>query len=165
MPSVDVAILMGSHNDWEIMQHAAAALDEFGVGHEVRVLSAHRTPDEALAYAAAAEGRGLAAIIAGAGGAAHLAGVLAAKTIVPVLGVPLPSSALNGMDALLATVQMPAGVPVATLAIGKPGALNAALLAVAIIATRRPELREKLHQYRRSRAQAILDRPDPRASP
>jgi 5-(carboxyamino)imidazole ribonucleotide mutase len=151
-----VAILMGSKSDWETMRHAAETLDRFGVVHEARVLSAHRTPRETSEYVAKAEGRGIEVVIAAAGGAAHLAGVAAAHTILPVLGVPMESAALKGLDSLLATVQMPGGVPVGTLAIGKPGAVNAALLAVAILAVARPELREKLRAFRKEQAEKVL---------
>lgn len=160
--SVDVGILMGSRNDWEAMKAAADVLAEFGVPHEVRVISAHRTPDAAIAYAESAESRGLKAIIAGAGMAAHLAGILAAKTPVPVLGVPMQSKALQGLDSLLSTVQMPMGVPVATFAIGSAGAANAALFAVAMLANDRPELRKKLIAFRQRQTQDALDKPDPR---
>lgn len=139
---------MGSKSDWDTMRHAADTLKEFEVEHECRVISAHRAPALLAEYAGSAEARGMQALIAGAGGAAHLAGVTAALTLVPVLGVPMESKALHGMDSLLSIVQMPAGIPVATLAIGKAGAINAALLAVAIMANSRPELREKLRQYR-----------------
>ena len=139
---------MGSKSDWETMRHASETLTQFEVAHECRVLSAHRTPDEMNEYAKAAESRGLEVIIAGAGGAAHLPGMVAAQTIVPVLGVPVESHALKGMDSLLSIVQMPGGIPVGTLAIGKAGAINAALLAVAILANQRPPLREKLHAFR-----------------
>ena len=138
------------------MQHAHQILKQFGVPHECRVLSAHRTPQQAAEYAARAEERGLKVLIAAAGGAAHLAGVLAAHTILPVLGVPMTGWALQGLDALLSTVQMPGGIPVGTLAIGKPGAINAALLAVAILALERPELREALRAYRQEQAEKIL---------
>lgn len=150
-----VAVLMGSKSDWETMQHADQMLDRFGVPHESRVMSAHRTPQLASEYSAAASSRGIEVIIAAAGGAAHLAGVIAAHTILPVLGVPMKSEALNGMDSLLATVQMPAGIPVGTLAIGKPGAINAALLAIAILANSRPELRSKLQQFRDEQEQQV----------
>src|SRR6266704_779065 len=143
-----VGVVMGSDSDWEIMQHAVAQLAHFGIAHDARVLSAHRTPDDAFAYAERAAANGLACIIAGAGGAAHLAGVLAAKTTLPVLGVPMPSRHLQGLDSLLAIVQMPAGVPVATFAIGEAGAQNAALFAVAILAGRDPALRERLATFR-----------------
>ncbi len=160
--TVDVGILMGSRMDWEAMKAAADVLVEFGVPHEVRVISAHRTPDAAIAYAKSAESRGLKAIIAGAGMAAHLAGVLAAKTPVPVLGVPMQSKALQGLDSLLSTVQMPMGVPVATFAIGSAGAANAALFAVAMLANDRPDLRKKLIAFRQRQTQEALDKPDPR---
>ena len=150
-----VAVVMGSKSDWETMQHADQTLTKFGIAHECRVMSAHRTPQLASEYSASAAARGIEVIIAAAGGAAHLAGVLAAHTILPVLGVPMKSDALNGMDSLLATVQMPAGIPVGTLAIGKPGAINAALFAVAILATSRPELRLKLQQFRDEQEQQV----------
>ncbi len=152
-----VAVIMGSKSDWETMKHASDALRQFGVAHESRVMSAHRTPRLASEFAAKAEQRGLEVIIAAAGGAAHLAGVVAAHTTLPVLGVPMKSDALNGMDSLLSTVQMPAGIPVGTLAIGKPGAVNAALLAVAILANSRPELRAKLHQFRALQEQQVRE--------
>ncbi|HEX4053044.1 MAG TPA: 5-(carboxyamino)imidazole ribonucleotide mutase [Tepidisphaeraceae bacterium] len=151
-----VLVVMGSKSDWEVMQHAAQTLSQFGVAHECRVLSAHRTPRETTEYISSAEGRGVETIIAAAGGAAHLAGVAAAHTVLPVLGVPMQSAALQGLDSLLSTVQMPAGIPVGTVAIGKPGAINAALLAVAILANSRPALREKLHHYRDEQKQRIL---------
>lgn len=151
-----VAILMGSKSDWDVMRHAHETLDRFGVPHECRVLSAHRTPKETAEYVAAAEGRGLEVIIAAAGGAAHLAGVCAAHTVLPVLGVPMESSALQGLDSLLSTVQMPGGIPVGTLAIGKAGAVNAALLAVAILGLKRPELRQRLREFRAEQARKIL---------
>jgi 5-(carboxyamino)imidazole ribonucleotide mutase len=151
-----VAVLMGSTSDWETMQHADETLTRFGVPHECRVLSAHRTPAQSAEFAANAEERGLEVIIAGAGGAAHLAGVLAAQTLLPVLGVPMESKALKGLDSLLSIVQMPAGIPVGTLAIGKAGATNAALFAIAILANSRPELREKLREFRREQEQKVL---------
>jgi len=154
--TADVAILMGSKHDWEIMQVAAQTLRDFGVGYAARVLSAHRTPDQLIEYVRQADAAGTRVFIAAAGMAAHLAGAVAAQTVRPVLGVPLAAGALDGLDALLATVQMPAGVPVGTLAIGKAGAINAALLAVAILANERPALRDALLEYRRQRAQAIL---------
>jgi 5-(carboxyamino)imidazole ribonucleotide mutase len=157
-----VGIIMGSKSDWETMSHTAQTLEALGVPHEVRVLSAHRTPDQLLEYATSAEGRGLEVLIAGAGGAAHLAGVTAAKTHLPVLGVPIESKALHGLDSLLSIVQMPAGIPVATLAIGRAGAINAALLATAIMAGKHPPFRAALLEYRRKQAQAVLDHPDPR---
>jgi 5-(carboxyamino)imidazole ribonucleotide mutase len=151
-----VAILMGSKSDWETMRHAGETLARFGVASESRVLSAHRSPDALADFVRTAEDRGIEVLIAGAGGAAHLAGAVAANTILPVLGVPIDSSALKGLDALLATVQMPAGVPVATFAIGKAGVINAALQAVAILAGSRPDLKEKLKTFRREQAAKIL---------
>jgi 5-(carboxyamino)imidazole ribonucleotide mutase len=151
-----VAVLMGSKSDWDVMRHAHETLDQFGIPHECRVLSAHRTPKETAEYVATAEGRGIEVLIAAAGGAAHLAGVTAAHTVLPVLGVPLESSALQGLDALLSTVQMPGGIPVGTLAIGKAGAVNAALLAVAILGLKRPELRDRLRAHRAAKAREIL---------
>src|SRR5215467_4939458 len=148
MASPLVIVLMGSKSDWEVMRQADEVLTNFGIAHECRVLSAHRTPKETAEYVSAAEGRGVEVIIAAAGGAAHLAGVCAAHTVLPVLGVPMESASLKGLDSLLSTVQMPAGIPVGTLAIGAPGARNAALLAVAILGVSRPELREKLKQFR-----------------
>src|SRR5712691_9979929 len=142
-----VAVIMGSKSDWETMRHAVETLDEVGVPNESHVLSAHRTPDATADFARKAAGRGLRVIIAGAGGAAHLAGVIAGYTWLPVLGVPIESQALRGLDSLLSTAQMPGGIPVGTLAIGAPGAKNAALLAIAILANHRPELRAKLHKF------------------
>ncbi|MDQ1639700.1 MAG: 5-(carboxyamino)imidazole ribonucleotide mutase [Pyrinomonadaceae bacterium] len=150
-----VAVIMGSKSDWETMSHADSTLTEFGVAHECHVMSAHRTPQLATEFAAGAADRGVQIIIAAAGGAAHLAGVIAAHTTLPVLGVPMKSDALNGMDSLLSTVQMPAGIPVATLAIGKPGAINAALFAVAILAIANPDLAKKLNEFRANQAQKI----------
>lgn len=150
-----VAVIMGSKSDWETMRHADEKLTEFGVAHECRVMSAHRTPHLASEYSATASSRGIEVIIAAAGGAAHLAGVIAAHTTLPVLGVPMKSDALNGMDSLLATVQMPAGIPVGTLAIGKPGAINAALFAIAILANSRSELRTKLEDFRKLQAEQV----------
>jgi 5-(carboxyamino)imidazole ribonucleotide mutase len=144
-----VGVIMGSKSDWDTMLHAGETLQQFGVPHECKVVSAHRTPDLLTEYAQSAEARGLQVIIAGAGGAAHLPGMVAAQTTVPVLGVPIESHALKGMDSLLSIVQMPGGIPVGTLAIGKPGAINAALLAIQILATTRPELRTQLQAYRR----------------
>lgn len=158
-----VGILMGSKSDWETMAHAAKALDALGIAYEVNVMSAHRTPALVDEYVTSAEGRGLEVIIAGAGGAAHLAGVCAARTLLPVLGVPMQSKALNGMDSLLSTVQMPAGIPVGTLAIGQAGATNAGLLAGAILAGKHPPIRTALRKYRDSQAQALLAQTDPRA--
>ncbi len=153
-----VGIVMGSDSDWDVMQHAARQLKEFGVAFEAKVLSAHRTPDAALVYAETARERGLACIIAGAGGAAHLAGVMAAKTTLPVLGVPMPSKYLKGMDSLLSIVQMPKGIPVATFAIGEGGAANAALFAIAILAVKDQALMEKLAAFRKSQEQAVLSK-------
>lgn len=151
-----VGILMGSKSDWEVMRQARDLLRQFGVPSECRVLSAHRTPQQTAEYVAAAESRGMEILIAAAGGAAHLAGVTAAYTVLPVLGVPMESAALKGLDSLLSTVQMPAGIPVGTLAIGKPGAVNAALLAVAVLGLKRPELRDRLREYRREQSARIL---------
>ena len=159
-----VGIIMGSTSDWETMRHADEMLTRFDVAHECRVVSAHRTPSMMAEYASEAAGRGLEVIIAGAGGAAHLAGVAAAKTLLPVLGVPIQSRALNGIDSLLSTVQMPGGIPVGTLAIGNSGATNAALLAAAILANKYPPLREALRRYREAQTQAVLAQSDPRAS-
>ena len=150
-----VGVVMGSKSDWETMRHCDETLTQFGVPHECRVLSAHRTPQLASQYAAEAESRGFEVIIGAAGGAAHLAGVLAAQTVLPVLGVPMESPALKGLDSLLSTVQMPGGIPVGTLAIGSAGARNAALLAIAILANSRPELREKLKRFRADQADKI----------
>jgi 5-(carboxyamino)imidazole ribonucleotide mutase len=152
-----VAVIMGSKSDWDTMRHADETLTEFGVAHECHVMSAHRTPQLASEFSSTAASRGLEVIIAAAGGAAHLAGVMAAHTILPVLGVPMKSEALNGLDSLLATVQMPAGIPVGTLAIGKPGAINAALFAIAILANSRPELRSKLEEYRKRQEQKVRE--------
>lgn len=159
-----VGILMGSKSDWATMAHAAEMLDKLGIPHEVNVLSAHRTPDQTLDYAAKAESRGLEVIIAAAGGAAHLAGVVAAKTLLPVLGVPMESQSLKGLDSLLSMVQMPAGIPVGTLAIGKPGAINAALFSAHIIGNKRPEVRAALARYRKEQTETILSNTDPRVS-
>ena len=156
-----VGVIMGSKSDWETMRHAVETLDALGVPNETRVVSAHRTPDLLFEYAGSAQGRGLRVIIAGAGGAAHLPGMVSAKTVVPVLGVPVESKALQGIDSLLSIVQMPAGVPVGTLAIGKAGAINAALLATAILATTDAELRQALETFRETQTQAVLDQPDP----
>jgi 5-(carboxyamino)imidazole ribonucleotide mutase len=151
-----VGVIMGSKSDWEYMAAAAEVMEELQVPHEVRIMSAHRTPDITLQYSADAAGRGLRAIIAGAGGAAHLAGVVAAKTILPVIGVPMPTTSLNGIDSLLSIVQMPKGVPVATMAIGKPGAANAGLLVAQIIALSDAKLGERLVKWRAARAQELL---------
>ena len=152
-----VSIVMGSQSDWQTMQHAASTLKEFAVAHECLIVSAHRTPAWLSEFASGAEARGIEVIIAGAGGAAHLPGMTAAQTLIPVLGVPVESAALKGMDSLLSIVQMPGGIPVGTMAIGKAGATNAALLAVAILANSRPELREKLRQFRAQQAQAVRE--------
>ena len=159
-----VGLIMGSKSDWDTMQHAAQILDALGVPHETKIVSAHRTPDLLFEYAESAEKRGIEVIIAGAGGAAHLPGMAAAKTIIPVLGVPVESKALQGIDSLLSIVQMPAGVPVGTLAIGKPGAINAALLAASIVAINRPDVRERLRAFRAEQTNAVLAQPDPAAS-
>ncbi|MEO8633966.1 MAG: 5-(carboxyamino)imidazole ribonucleotide mutase [Gemmatimonadales bacterium] len=156
MVGPQVGIVMGSDSDWPVMEHAAKALKELGVSWEARVLSAHRTPHAATEYAQTAETRGLACIIAGAGGAAHLAGVLAAHTKLPVLGVPMPSKHLQGLDSLLSTVQMPGGIPVATFAIGDAGAKNAGLFAVAMLAGRDPALAQRLERFRQSQAERVL---------
>jgi 5-(carboxyamino)imidazole ribonucleotide mutase len=156
-PKPLVAVIMGSKSDWETIRHASETLGRFGVPHESRILSAHRTPQASAEFASSAKDRGLQVIIAAAGGAAHLAGVLAAHTILPVLGVPMESAMLRGMDSLLSTVQMPAGIPVGTLAIGKAGAINAALLAVAILALERPDLHDKLESFRKEQAETILN--------
>jgi len=157
-----VGVVMGSRSDWETMRHAVETLEALGVPHEVRVVSAHRTPDLLFEYAQTAEERGLEVVIAGAGGAAHLPGMIASKTVLPVLGVPVQSRALNGLDSLLSIVQMPGGVPVGTLAIGSSGAVNAALLGAAILGASRPEIRETLRRWREERTQAVLSDPDPR---
>ena len=151
-----VAVIMGSTSDWETMKNAADILEEFGVPFEAKVVSAHRTPDLLFEFAKSAESRGIEVIIAGAGGAAHLPGMCASQTVLPVLGVPVESKALKGMDSLLSIAQMPAGVPVGTLAIGAAGAKNAALLALSILSNSRPELREKLHQFRHNQTAAVL---------
>jgi 5-(carboxyamino)imidazole ribonucleotide mutase len=160
-----VGIVMGSDSDWEVMQHAARRLTEFGVAHEARVVSAHRTPDQLYRYAEDAASRGLRCIIAGAGGAAHLPGMLAAKTTLPVLGVPIPTKHLQGLDSLLSIVQMPAGIPVATFAIGNAGAGNAGLYAVSILALNDPELSERLDEFRRAQERRVLDLKLPDSSP
>jgi len=159
-----VGIVMGSDSDWEIMQHAARRLTEFGVAHEARVVSAHRTPDQLYRYAEDAAARGLRCIIAGAGGAAHLPGMLAAKTTLPVLGVPIPTKHLQGLDSLLSIVQMPAGIPVATFAIGTAGAGNAGLYAVSILALSDSELSERLDDFRRAQERRVLDLKLPESS-
>lgn len=156
-----VGIIMGSQSDWDTMKNAAITLDDLGVAYETRVVSAHRTPDQMFEYAEQAAARGLQAIIAGAGGAAHLPGMVAAKTVVPVLGVPVLSRALNGIDSLLSIAQMPAGIPVGTLAIGAAGATNAALLAAAIIGNTSPQVRAALEAFRKNKTDAVLAQPDP----
>jgi len=157
-----VGVVMGSRSDWDTMQHAADVLTELGVAHEVRVVSAHRTPDLLFQYAEQAAGRGIQVVIAGAGGAAHLPGMLAAKTRLPVFGVPVQSKALNGMDSLLSIAQMPAGIPVGTLAIGRAGAVNAGLLAAAVLALHDEGLAKSLDAWRTRQTQAVIDQPDPR---
>jgi 5-(carboxyamino)imidazole ribonucleotide mutase len=160
-----VGIIMGSTSDWETLRHAAETLEKLGVPHEVRVVSAHRTPDLLFEYAGTARERGLQVLIAGAGGAAHLPGMAAAKTTLPVLGVPVQSKALNGLDSLLSIVQMPAGIPVGTLAIGVAGATNAALLAAAIVANGQPAVRASLEAFRAAQTDKVLAQPDPRQPP
>lgn len=159
-----VGVIMGSRSDWETMRFAIDTLDALGVPHETQVVSAHRTPDLLFEYSQSAEQRGIEVIIAGAGGAAHLPGMTSAKTILPVLGVPVESKALQGIDSLLSIVQMPAGIPVGTLAIGKAGAINAALLAAAILGNKHPEIRDALRIFRDTQTQAVLDNPDPSAA-
>jgi 5-(carboxyamino)imidazole ribonucleotide mutase len=165
MSTVDkplISIVMGSRSDWDTMQHAAGILDTLNISYSVQVVSAHRTPDLLFAFAEAAESDGLEVIIAGAGGAAHLPGMLAAKTLVPVLGVPVQSKTLNGLDSLLSIVQMPTGVPVGTLAIGKAGAANAAILAGEILGNKYPDVRSALRQFRQQQTASVLAQPDPR---
>jgi len=157
-----VGVIMGSRSDWDTMKHAVDILEALDVPHEVRVVSAHRTPDLLFEYAETAEERGLEVIIAGAGGAAHLPGMVASKTVVPVLGVPVQSRALNGLDSLLSIVQMPGGIPVGTLAIGKAGATNAGLLAAQLLGAKHPAIREAVRAFRDARTQSVLDDPDPR---
>lgn len=159
-----VGIIMGSTSDWATMQHAADTLKELGVPYETRVVSAHRTPDLLFAYASSAEKRGIQVIIAGAGGAAHLPGMTASKTVLPVLGVPVESKALKGLDSLLSIAQMPGGIPVGTLAIGKAGAINAALLAAAILGNHHPQIREALRKFRAGQTKRVLAAPDPAAA-
>jgi 5-(carboxyamino)imidazole ribonucleotide mutase len=163
-PAPLVGIIMGSQSDWDTMRHAAETLAELGVAHEVRVVSAHRTPDLLFDYASTAEGRGIEIVIAGAGGAAHLPGMTASKTALPVLGVPIQSAALSGTDSLLSIVQMPAGIPVGTLAIGRAGAINAALLAASMLGAKHPEIRAAVKAYRAKQTAAVLANPDPRKS-
>jgi 5-(carboxyamino)imidazole ribonucleotide mutase len=162
MPDPLVAIVMGSRSDWATLEGAAQVLAELDVPHEVKVVSAHRTPALLQEFATGAEARGIEVIIAGAGGAAHLPGMVAANTVLPVLGVPVMSKALNGLDSLLSIVQMPSGVPVGTLAIGAPGAVNAGVLAASIVSAGRPELRERLRAWRAARTAEVLAHPDPR---
>jgi len=157
-----VGVIMGSSSDWETMRYAVEILERLDIPHEVEIVSAHRTPDKMFAYAEAAEAKGLEVIIAGAGGAAHLPGMTAAKTIIPVLGVPIQSLALNGVDSLLSIAQMPKGIPVGTLAIGKSGAINAALLAAAIVSNKHQHYRSALHEYRREQTALVLEHSDPR---
>ena len=157
-----VTIIMGSKTDWPIMEHAALTLDKFNIPYEVKVISAHRAPDALFSYVQELEGRGVEVVIAGAGGAAHLPGVIAAKTIIPVLGVPMQTEALHGMDSVLSILQMPAGIPVGTLAIGKAGTINAALLAVAILGNKYPDYRKALYEFRKNQTQKIVDNSDPR---
>lgn len=159
-----IGIIMGSRSDWETMSHAAAVLEELDVAHEVRVVSAHRTPDAMFEYAEGAEGRGIEVIIAGAGGAAHLPGMIASKTVLPVLGVPVQSRTLNGLDSLLSIAQMPGGVPVGTLAIGKAGAINAGLLAASMVGGAHPEIRERYRRWRQTQSDNVLTVTDPRQS-
>lgn len=161
-PQPLVGVIMGSRTDWEVMRHACETLEKLGIPYETRVVSAHRTPDWLFEYASSAEKRGLAVIIAGAGGAAHLPGMAASKTVIPVLGVPVPGSNLQGMDSLLSIVQMPGGIPVGTLAIGKAGATNAGLLAASILGISRPEFREAFRRFRDSRTAEVLENLDPR---
>jgi 5-(carboxyamino)imidazole ribonucleotide mutase len=157
-----VAVIMGSRSDWDTLRHAADTLDALGISYEAAVVSAHRTPDRLFAYAGGAEQRGFEVLIAGAGGAAHLPGMAAAKTLLPVLGVPVGGAAFGGVDALLSMVQMPAGVPVGTLAVGRAGAVNAALLAAAILGAKHPDIRAALARYREAQTAAVLAEPDPR---
>lgn len=163
--SPKVGVIMGSQSDWETMRHAVEILETFKIPHEVKVVSAHRTPDLLFTYADTAEQRGIEVIIAGAGGAAHLPGMTAAKTSLPVLGVPVKSKALNGIDSLLSIAQMPAGIPVATLAIGKAGAINAGILAASILANKYPEIKSALRSFRAEQTSKVLASPDPRKTP
>jgi 5-(carboxyamino)imidazole ribonucleotide mutase len=157
-----IGIIMGSTSDWDTMVHAADTLKQLDIPHQIEVVSAHRTPDKLFQYAETAESKGLEVIIAGAGGAAHLPGMTAAKTVLPVLGVPVQSKALNGMDSLLSIVQMPAGIPVGTLAIGRAGAINAALLAASIISNKHPKYRNAINDYRQNQTDKVSANPDPR---
>ena len=165
MSVVEIGVVMGSKSDWEWMSHTVETLKQLNIPYEASVVSAHRTPDKLFQYAETAEARGLSVIIAGAGGAAHLPGMLAAKTNLPILGVPIPSRALNGLDSLLSIVQMPAGIPVATLAIGKAGAINAALLAAAILARHNEAIKTALNEFRANQTQVVLDQPTPWLDP
>jgi 5-(carboxyamino)imidazole ribonucleotide mutase len=160
--SVKVAIIMGSQSDWPVLEHAAAMLDELGISYEASIVSAHRTPDRLFEFAESAEKNAIEVIIAGAGGAAHLPGMTAAKTYLPVLGVPMPTESLNGMDSLLSIVQMPKGIPVGTLAIGKSGAINAALLAASILGLKYPDIQNRLKAYRSKQTEDVLNQLDPR---
>ena len=159
-----VGIIMGSKSDWETMRHAGETLERFGVPHEAKIVSAHRTPDWMVEYASTAESRGIQVIIAGAGGAAHLPGMTASKTVLPVLGVPVESKALKGLDSLLSIAQMPGGIPVGTLAVGKSGAINSALLAAAILGIKYPAIRESLRKFREAQTNRVLEAPDPSSS-
>ncbi|MFW5813259.1 MAG: 5-(carboxyamino)imidazole ribonucleotide mutase [Fibrobacterota bacterium] len=159
-----VGLIMGSVSDWETLRHAADTLDELEIPYEVEVVSAHRTPDKLFKYAETAEGRGIEVIIAGAGGAAHLPGMTASKTPLPVLGIPVQSKALNGMDSLLSIVQMPAGIPVGTMSIGRSGAVNSALLAASILGNKHSQLRTNLNEFRRKQTEKVLSNPDPRTA-
>ena len=159
-----VGVIMGSKSDWDTMSHAVEMLEQLGIVFETEIVSAHRTPDKLSEYAKSAEGRGLEVIIAGAGGAAHLPGMVAAHTVIPILGVPIESKSLKGKDSLLSIVQMPAGVPVGTLAIGKAGAINAALLAASIVGNKHAKVREKVKAFRESQTQNVLNNPDPRSA-
>lgn len=164
-PQPRVGVIMGSRSDWETMRHAVETLETLGVPHETRVVSAHRTPDLLFEYASTAASRGIQVVIAGAGGAAHLPGMVASKTSLPVLGVPVQSKALSGMDSLLSIVQMPAGIPVGTLAIGRAGAVNAGLLAASVVGLTEPTVRDRLDAWRRDQTDAVLAHPDPRVEP
>jgi len=161
MQKILVGLVMGSQSDWEILKNTAEALDKLCIPYEAKIVSAHRTPDLLFEYATTAESRGIKLIIAGAGGAAHLPGMLAAKTALPILGVPIPSTSLQGMDSLLSIVQMPAGIPVATFAIGKPGAINAAVFAASLLAHMHSDIQTALHAYRKTQTQHVLSKPNP----
>lgn len=161
MKKILVGVIMGSQSDWQILMHTAETLDFLEIGYETEIVSAHRTPDKLFQYAESAQSKGLEVIIAGAGGAAHLPGMIASKTLTPVLGIPILAPPLGGIDSLLSIVQMPAGIPVGTLAIGKPGAINAALLAAAILSGKYPEIKSALQKYRQQQTQRVLDNPRP----